>query len=225
MQGDIVNKILIVEDEQKLRDELKIFLENSGYSVTLITDFNDPILAILNKDVDLILLDINLPGLNGEAICKELRKKISIPIIMVTSRNSEIDEIVSINYGADDFITKPYNTQVLLARIERLLKRHFASPELIKYDDLYLDMFRSALIKDGKTIDLSKNEFKIFYYLVIHRRKIVSRDELMNYLWDTNEFIDDNTLTVNINRLRKRLNDIDYKDVIMTRRGQGYILL
>ena len=216
--------ILIVEDEEKLRKELKLFLENNGYKVSLIENFNNTLDQIKKIETDLILLDINLPGTSGEYLLKELRKEISTPIIMVTSKNTEIDELISINNGADDFITKPYNSQILLARIERLLKRT-NNIENLKYKDLILDISKSCIIKDTEIIDLSKNEFKIFYYLLKNKSKIITRDELMDYLWENNEFIDDNTLTVNINRLRVKIQDIGYKDVIITKRGQGYIIL
>lgn len=217
-------KILIVEDEEKLRKELKSFLENNAYQILTIDNFNNTIEDIKKLNVDLILLDINLPNINGEVILKEIRKTINIPIIIVTSKNTELDELISINYGADDFITKPYNTQILLARIERLLSR-FNNNMNIKYEDITIDISKSMIIKDDKTLDLSKNEFKIFYYLVINRGKIISRDELMDYLWNNNEFIDDNTLTVNINRLRTKLDEFGYKNVIITKRGLGYIIL
>ena len=218
-----MKKILIVEDEIKLREELKIFLETNGYIVSIIDNFENTINDILNNSVDLILLDINLPNINGEYICKEIRKQSNVPIIIVTSRNSEIDELISINYGADDFITKPYNSEILLARINRILNRTLDN--VIKYKDIVLDITKSIIVKNDIIIDLSKNELKIFHYLLKNQGNIISRDDLMDYLWDNNEFIDDNTLTVNINRLRTKLEDINLKDVIITKRGQGYIIL
>ena len=218
-------KLLLVEDEIKLRQELKIFLENNGYEVDTINEFDDTLNLIKKKNCDLILMDINLPNINGEYLVKELRKEINTPIIMVTSKNTEIDELMSINYGADDFITKPYNSQILLARIERLLKRTKKQDNIITYKNLILDISKSLIKNNDEIIDLSKNEFRIFYFLLINQGKIISRDDLMNYLWDNNEFIDDNTLTVNINRLRTKLDSFGYNDVIMTKRGQGYIIL
>lgn len=219
-----MKKILIIEDEVKLRNELKVFLNNNGLDCIILEKFNDVYNSILNTNCDLVLLDINLPDVSGEYILKSIRDRINIPIIIVTSRNTEIDELLSINYGADDFITKPYNSQILLARINRLLNRN-TSDNIVNYNDIVLNVSKSLLIKNNDSIELSKNELKIFYYLLINRGKIVSRDDLMNYLWDTSEFIDDNTLTVNINRLRNKLEDIGYYDVILTRRGQGYIVL
>lgn len=218
-------KIMIVEDEIKLREELKLFLENNGYEVILLKEFNDSISFINKNKVDLILMDINLPNVNGQYLCKEIRKNSDIPIIMVTSRNTDIDEIISINYGADDFITKPYNIQVLLARIERLLKRNNESKSIISYNGLNLDISKSIIYSESDKVDLSRNELKVMYYLLKNKGSIVSRDEIINYLWDDGEYIDDNTLTVNINRLRSKLSKLLDKEIIETRRGQGYIIL
>lgn|SRR5574344_984439 len=217
--------ILIVEDEQKLRDELKKFLENNGYKVDTIIDFNDVYNYIINHNFDLILMDINLPNINGEKLTKDIRKVVNTPIIIVTSRNTDIDELLSLNYGADDFITKPYNPQILLARIERILMRKENTSTLIKYKNLNVDVYKSIMFNDTKTIDLSGNEIKILTYLLKNQGKIVSRDDIMSYLWDNNDFVDDNTLTVNINRLRNKLDDMGYVDMIVTKRGQGYIIL
>ncbi len=217
--------LLIVEDEIKLREELKQFLENNGYKVITINDFDNTLSEIKKNNCDLILMDINLPNINGEYLVKELRKDSNVPIIMVTSKNTEMDELISINYGADDFIVKPYNPQILLARIERILKRINNNDNRIVYNDLILDVSKSSIIKNDEVTQLSKNEFRIFYYLLSNRGKIISRDDLINYLWDNNEFVDDNTLTVNINRLRNKLATLGYNELIITRRGQGYIVL
>ena len=220
-------KILIVEDDKKLRDELKIFLERHGYEVFLLEKFDNSIKDILEYKADLILLDINLPNVDGEYICREVRKVSNVPIIMVTSRDSELDELLSINSGADQYITKPYNIQILLAKIERLLKRSYDST--VKQDKIdcgkfILNLSKSTIEKDGKIVELTKNEFKILHYLVLNKEKIVSRNEIMDYLWESENFIDDNTLTVNIKRLRNKLEEIGLNDVIETKRGQGYIL-
>lgn len=217
--------LLIVEDEIKLREELKQFLENNGYKVITINDFDNTLSEIKKNNCDLILMDINLPNINGEYLVKELRKDSNVPIIMVTSKNTEMDELISINYGADDFIVKPYNPQILLARIERILKRINNNDNRIVYNDLILDVSKSSIIKNDEVTQLSKNEFRIFYYLLSNKGKIISRDDLINYLWDNNEFVDDNTLTVNINRLRNKLATLGYNELIITRRGQGYIVL
>ena len=216
-------KILIVEDDKKLRDELKIFLERHGYEVFLLEKFDNSIEDILGYKADLILLDINLPNADGEYICREIRKVSNIPIIIVTSRDSELDELLSINNGADQYITKPYNIQILLAKIERLLKRSYSgnvSQDKIDCGKFVLNLSKSIIEKDGKIVELTKNEFKILHYLVLNKEKIVSRNEIMDYLWESENFIDDNTLTVNIKRLRNKLEEVGLNDVIETKRGQ-----
>lgn len=220
-----MNSILIVEDDEKLRNELGIFLDNNGYSIKYMDKFDNTISEILNSKCDLILLDINLPGCDGQYICKEIRKTSDIPIIIITSRDTELDELISINYGADDFVAKPFNLQILLARIASILKRvNKSGNDKINCNEFILNTSKSTIEKENKEIELTKNEFKILYYLISKRNKIVSRDEIMTYLWEGEMFVDDNTLTVNINRLRKKLQDIDLKDIIETKRGQGYIL-
>ena len=222
-----MSKILIVEDDKKLRDELKIFLERHGYEVFLLEKFDNSIEDILGYKADLILLDINLPNADGEYICREIRKVSNIPIIIVTSRDSELDELLSINNGADQYITKPYNIQILLAKIERLLKRSYSgnvSQDKIDCGKFVLNLSKSIIEKDGKIVELTKNELNILHYLILNKEKIVSRNEIMDYLWESENLIDDNTLTVNIKRLRNKLEEIGLNDVIETKRGQGYIL-
>ena len=221
-----MQKILIVEDDEKLRKELEIFLTNNGYSVESLKTFNNTILDILNKKPDLVLLDINLPGVDGEFVCREIRKTSNMPIIIITSKNNEIDELLSINYGADHYITKPFNIQILLAKIASLLRRSTLTlQEEIKGKDFVLNISRSVIEKDGKEIELTKNEFKILKYLLERQNKIVSREEIMDYLWDSESFVDDNTLTVNITRLRNKLEEMNLKEILETKRGQGYILI
>ena len=220
-------KILIVEDDEKLRNELKIFLERNGFNAVIMDNFKNIVQDILNLKADLILLDINLPYVDGEFICKEIRKVSNIPIIMVTSRDSELDELISLNYGADQYVTKPYNIQILLAKINALLRRRKetdTNQNKIDCNEFILNISKSLLEKDDVKIELTKNEMKILHYLVMKRGCIVSREEIMDYLWDSQSFIDDNTLTVNIKRLRNKLEEIDLKDIIETKRGQGYLL-
>ncbi len=222
-----MQKILIVEDDEKLRNELEIFLNNNGYEVQALKEFNDTINRILKIDPDLLLLDINLPEADGEYICKELRKKSQMPIIIVTSRESEIDELLCINYGADHYITKPFNIQILLAKIGSLLRRTNnigETNEKIDAKDFILNTSKSTIEKEGKIVELTKNEYKILHFLVQNREKIVSREDIMECLWDSESFIDDNTLTVNITRLRNRLGELGLKEILDTKRGQGYIL-
>ena len=221
-----MEKILIIEDEVKIREELGNFLKNNGYDVFTIDNFDNTLKDILSKDSDLILMDVNIPGVNGMHLCREIRKEVKTPIIVVTSRNSEMDELICMNYGADDFITKPYNLQILLAHIEAVLKR--SKPEVsnfLEYMGMKINLSKGVLEYDGDSIVLTKNELSILAYLLENRGKVVSRDDLMSYLWDSEMFVDDNTLTVNITRLRKKLEELGFENVIETRRGWGYIIL
>lgn len=221
-----MSKILIVEDDVSLRNELELFLSNNGYDVETLKSFDDSLNTILSITCDLILMDINIPGLNGEYLCREIRKSSNVAIIMVTSRNSELDELMSMSYGADDYITKPYNPQILLVRIEAILKRvNNANTTTISYKEIKLNLSKSVIEAKDQEIELSKNESKILYYLLKNKGNIIAREEIMDFLWGSDEFVDDNTLTVNINRLRRKLQDIGYDDVIETRRGQGYIII
>ena len=219
--------IFIIEDDDKIRNELCTFLNRYGYETKYSLDFEHIVDEVLKEKYHLILLDINLPYFDGYYICREIRKKSSVPIIVVTSRDSEIDELMSMNLGADDFITKPYNTQILLARISSLLRRTYRSQEaeILEYKNLQHDLSKSEVEYKGNKIELSKNESKILYVLMKNKEKIVSRNEIIESLWESDEFIDDNTLTVNINRLRKKLEEIGAVDFIKTKRGQGYILI
>ena len=222
-----MQKILIAEDDKKLRGELETFLNKHGFIAKGLEKFDNTIEDILNENADLILLDINLPYIDGEFVCKEVRKTSDVPIIMVTSRDNEIDELMSLNYGADQYVTKPYNIQILLAKINGLLKRNQKSEkemQEIDCDGFKLNISERAIKKDNKKIELTKNEYTILYYLCINRGRIVSRDEIMDYLWESEEFIDDNTLSVNVKRLRGKLEELGLVDRIETRRGQGYIL-
>ncbi|MGL5633525.1 MAG: response regulator transcription factor [Sarcina sp.] len=224
-------KIVIIEDTKAIREELKTFLERNAYEVIAFENFENVINETLNLDADIILLDINLPVFDGYYICRELRKKSDVPIVVVTSRDSEFDELMSMNIGADDFITKPYNTQILLARIEAILKRSNRerkneNSSVISFMELELNLESGEVknTKNSRVIDISKNEIKILSYLMKNKNKIVSREDMMNYLWSTDYFVDDNTLSVNITRLRKKLEEVEIKDVIETRRGLGYIM-
>lgn len=221
-----MQKILIIEDDEKLRNELEIFLNNNGYQAESLKTFDNTINDILKINPNLILLDINLPGVNGEYVCKEIRKQSNMGIIIVTSKDNELDELISINYGADHYITKPFNIQILLAKIGSLLRRTNNNETKDKIDarDFILNISNSTIEKDNKIIELTKNEYKILMYLTQNRGKIVSREDIMNCLWESESFIDDNTLSVNITRLRSKLEELDLKDIIETRRGQGYIL-
>ena len=218
-------KILIIEDEIELREELKVLLDENGYEGIILESFENIKQDTLSINPDLILLDIKIPYINGQQLLKEIRKESDVPIIMVTSKNTEMDEVLSMSYGADDYITKPYNPVLLLLRIEAILKRVNKSNNNLSYNHVKVNLLKSTLEYEDKELLLSKNEMSIFYFMLMNKGKIVSRDSIMNYLWGNDRFIDDNTLTVNINRLRKKLEEIDLKGVIETRREQGYILI
>ena len=220
-----MKKIMIVEDDEVIKDELSELLKNSSYLVESVNNFEKAKEEIFKYNPDLILLDINIPYLNGELLLKEIRKESSVPVIMVTSKSGEIDEALSITYGADDYITKPYNPTILLLRIQNIFKRMNQNNNALKYKDIIVDLNKSELKKDDKVLVLTKNEMIIFSYLLNNKEKIVSRDELMTYLWNNEEYINDNALTVNISRLRSKLSSFGYENIIETRKGQGYILL
>lgn len=220
-----MKKILVIEDDEVICSELRNLLESSFYNVEVLADFTNSLEEMLHTDADLILLDINIPNLNGEVLLKEFRKKSNKPIIMVTSRVSEIDEAISISYGADDYITKPYNPTILLLRIQNIFKRIDNKLDNLKYRDLEVFPNKGIIKKDNVELLLTKNEMIIFQYLLNNEGNIVTRDELMTDLWNNCEYVNDNALTVNISRLRNKLTSFGYPDVIETRKGQGYILL
>lgn len=217
--------IMIVEDDTSIRQELVSLLENSFYKPIILENFKDAKKEILTVSPDLLLLDINIPYMNGELLLKDLRKESNLPIIMVTSRSSESDEVLSMSYGADDYITKPYNPNILLLRIAAVLKRVGESSEIQKYKELEIHMQKGIIKNKEKEVILTKNEMIILNYLLTHKKRIVTRDELMTDLWNNDEYINDNALTVNVSRLRAKLKEVGYENVIETRKKAGYILL
>ena len=221
-----MKKILIIEDDESVRSELEELLSNAGYEALALEDYTNMLEDILMIRPDLVLLDINIPYMNGEMLLKTLRKESDIPVIMVTSKNTEIDEVLSMSYGADDYITKPYNPTILLLRIGAVLKRGEKNiTDVILYHDLSIEIKKGIVKKGSEEIVLTKNEMIIFLYLYERRGSIVARDELMTELWNNDEYINDNALTVNISRLRSKLRELGVEDAIETRKGQGYILL
>ncbi|MEG0297308.1 MAG: response regulator transcription factor [Clostridium sp.] len=222
-----MHKIIVIEDTETIREELKTFLTRYGYEVEAPTDFENIIEIVEKSNPSLVILDINLPIFDGYYICRELRKKMDIPIIIVTSRDSEMDELMSMNLGADDFITKPYNTQILLARIATILRRSYGkseNQEILTYKDLKLNLSNGTIVCNDKSLEITKNEIKILYFLMKNQNNIVSRESLMDYLWNSDYFVDDNTLSVNVTRLRKKLEEVGLENAIETRRGLGYIM-
>ena len=219
--------IMIIDDNEQLQNEIGNLLTINGYSVLKPKDFDKIPKMVKDDSPDLVLLDINLPSDDGFKLCTEIRSFSKVPIIFITSRNTNIDELMAITLGGDDYITKPYNTQILLARINALIKRAYPNDsnlDIIEYNGLKLNILSSTIEYKGNSKELTKNEMKILYYLLINKEKIVSRVEIMEYLWDSYMFVNDNTLTVNITRIRNKIEEIGLKDFIKTKRGQGYII-
>uniref|UniRef100_UPI00402501A6 response regulator transcription factor n=1 Tax=Coprococcus sp. TaxID=2049024 RepID=UPI00402501A6 len=220
-----MKKIFIVEDDKSICMELVEILENEGYAASYLTDFEHSKEEILAAGADLILMDINIPGINGRNLLKEIRKESDIPVIMVTSRTSEMDEVLSMSYGADDYITKPYNPTILLLRIAAVLKRMEGSQNAASYRGAEVNFSKGTIRLSEKEQVLTKNEMIIFQRLLSSKDKIVSRDEIMTDLWDNEEYVNDNALTVNISRLRTKLAELGLPDAIETRKKQGYRLI
>ena len=217
-------KILIIEDDIKIRQELKTLLEHNQYEIIMIEDFTKDILEEIKKEEkDLILLDINLPNQNGFDICKKIKEKEQVPIIFVTSCTGDENELKSIISGGDDFITKPYNKEILLEKIKRTMRQKDpVQYKEIKLDGVTLDLHLSLVEYQDNTVELTRNEFRILYYFFTNPKKIITKEELLDYLWNEKYYLDDNILTVNINRLRKKLEEIGLEEFIKTIRKKGY---
>lgn len=222
-----MDKLFIIEDDEKIRIELSQFLERYGYSCEYSNDFKNIVAEALKSQCKLILLDINLPFYDGFYVCREIRKRSQVPIIVVTSRQSDMDELRAMNLGCDDFVTKPFNTEILLARIDAVMKRVYKNinDKTLSYKNLVFHLEKSLVSFNDNSIELTKNESRILLKLIKEKEAIVSRNDLMDALWQCDEFVDDNTLTVNVNRLRKKIESIGAKNYLKTKRGQGYILL
>jgi DNA-binding response OmpR family regulator len=219
-------KILIIEDDEVIREQLKDLLERYGYEVVVAQDFDDVAGWAVVRRPDLVILDLNLPVYDGYHVCRQIRQFSSVPIVVVTSRDSEMDELMSLNLGADDFITKPYNSQILIAKIAALLKRTYQNSGVseVGYNDLRLDLAKGRAIYGDRQVELTKNESGVLRLLIENEGRIVTREDIMEALWQADVFVDDNTLTVNVNRLRKKLVEIGAEQLLRTRRGQGYSL-
>ena len=204
-----MQKITIVEDDPAMREELVLLLEHEGYQVQAVTEFTE---------------DLGLPGRDGFSLCADLRKTCGVPIILVTSRNSTMDELRALSLGGDDYITKPYNIPILLARVKAVLRRGGgpAEPDVVEAGGLRLSLTRGTVSADGRTAELSRNELRILAHLMTHAGEIVSRADLIEALWDSQIYIDDNTLSVNVTRLRGKLEALGVPGMIRTRRGMGY---
>lgn len=219
-------KIYVIEDDASLCVELLRLLRREGYDALSCDDFARAAQGALAAEPDLVLLDLTLPATDGQLVCREIRAASEVPVIVLTSRVTETDEVVAMTLGADDFVAKPLRSRVLLARIEAVLRRSGTAPANaeLAHGGLTLDLARSRAYTAEGSVELTKNEARILALLMRRSPAIVSRDELMRELWESDEFIDDNTLTVNVNRLRSTLGRIGARDLVVTRRGQGYSL-
>lgn len=221
-----MKRILIVEDDTVIRCELSTLLKNSGYEVFAVLDFTNITDEVKKLSPHLVLLDINLPAQDGYKICSNIRAFSNVPIIFVTSRNTDMDELNGIMMGGDDFITKPYNVSILLARISAILKRAYSNDgqDYISYGDIKLFIEAGKVEYNGGVVELTKNETRILSYLMKHQGKIVPRADLVDYLWDNQMYVDDNALSVNITRLRAKLEQLGVVGLIKTKHRQGYII-
>lgn len=219
-------KILIIEDDPVIQNELQILLSGNGYDAVLVKDFSAVMEAVKKECSHLILLDIKLPQENGFSLCSKIRAFSNVPIIFVTSCNTDMDELNSILLGGDAFITKPYNTAILLAKISSLLKRAYSvqQAETLLWKGATLHLESSMMEYKNRQAELTKNEVKILYYLFKHAGKICSRNDIVDFLWDNQLYVDDNALSVNINRIRDKLSRIGLNDFIRTKHRQGYTL-
>lgn len=219
-------RVIIVEDDENIRQELARLLETAGYEALSITSFKNSANEIKGLNPDLVLLDVNLPGESGLTICSKIRKTSDVPIIFVTSRNTSMDELDCIVRGGDDYIAKPYQVPILLARIAAVLKRTMTgedkSAAVLTCRNVTLNMAAGQISSGGRTEELTRNELKILYYLFRREGAIVSRTDLIEYLWDNEVYIDDNSLSVNVTRLRGKLKNIGAEGLIETKRGMGY---
>ena len=217
--------ILIIEDEQSIKEELSILLDHAGYKAICVEDFSKVIEVFDSTKPDLVLLDINLPENNGFSICMKIRSISKVPIIFITGRDTSIDELKAFSMGGDDYITKPYNTPILLARISSILKRSevlSGEIEILSHKGISLNLASCTVSHNDNSVELSKREMKILHCLIHKKDKYVSRISLIEYLWDFKIYTDDNALSVNITRLRERLKQIGVDDFIQTKRGMGY---
>ena len=218
-------KILIVEDDQSIAKSLKILLEDWGYHAMTTTQFDDVMSSFYAYAPDLVLLDIHLPYYNGFHWCANIRSVSKVPIIFISSQSDNFNIVMAMNMGGDDFISKPFDTNVMVAKIQALLRRAYSfvgQTHVIQHKSVLLNLNDTTLHFGDQKLELTKNDFKIIQMLMESPGKIITRHELMTRLWESDHFIDDNTLTVNVTRLRKKLEDIGLEDYILTKKGIGY---
>ncbi|MCM1159202.1 MAG: response regulator transcription factor [Bacteroidales bacterium] len=218
--------IFVVEDERTIRQELKLLLENAMYQVTAPDTFENIAAQAVESRPDLVLLDVNLPGISGFDVCMQIRARTEVPVIFLTSRTDSMDELNGILKGGDDYITKPYQAPILLARIAAVLKRTKGAEakENVWFtkNGVQLDTLKCCLVFQEQRVELTKNEMKILYLLFRHQGEFVARMDLIEFLWENQIFIDDNTLSVHITGIRKKLASIGVENFIETKRGIGY---
>lgn len=220
-------KILIIEDDQSIARSIKDILLTWGYKVAICENFKDVLNIFVEEKVDLVLLDIGLPFYNGFYWCAKIRAVSHVPIIFISSSADSLNIVTAINQGADDFVEKPFDSSVLVAKVQAQLRRAYDlthTPHVVVYDDYQLDLGHMTFSNEQQAVELTKNELKIMQCLIAKRGQVVSRSELMHALWDSDCFIDDNTLTVNMARLRKKLHEKFSLDMIMTKKGRGYFV-
>lgn len=221
-------KIMIVEDEATIRALISEELQKWQFDTFGTTDFNNVLADLQHEDPQLVLLDINLPVFDGYYWCQKIREISKIPIIFISSRNTNMDMIMAMNMGADDFVTKPFQIDVLIAKINALLRRSYnyseVGSEIMSHNGITLNVDNGSMEINGEMIDLSKNEYRLLYILIKKHGKILTREKLLRALWEDERFVDDNTLTVNINRLRKKIEQAGLEGYIETKVGQGYIV-
>lgn len=218
-------KILIVEDEELLASKMKSFLESWDYEVYTVKDFANVLQEFRSVSPDLVLMDINLPSVNGFEWTRQIRKESKVPIIFISSHSESMNIVMALSQGGDDFIAKPFDLQILAAKILALLRRSYdfnQDNESIEYNGVIYKLSDNTLTYQNNSVELTKNEGKILYLLLSQRGRIVSRASIMESLWQTDYYIDENTLSVNVNRLRKKLSSIGLEDFIQTKKGMGY---
>lgn len=221
--------IMIIEDDRRIREELSLLLISAGYTALAVTEFTEePIKLLKENHPDLILMDINIPGGSGVSLCAQIRKISQVPVIFVTGRTGAMDELEALMTGGDDYITKPYQAPVLLAHIRAVLRRTGKSGTMqeaeLEYRGVRLSLKDASVTFQGKRQELTKTELKLLHYLFSRQGEIVSREEIIDVLWDQHVFLDDNGLSVNITRIRNKLKALGAGPVIETKRGLGYLL-
>lgn len=221
-------KVLIVEDDKALCNSIKEGISKWNFEGIAVQDFEDVLKEFAKHNPHLVIMDINLPYFDGFYWCKKIRDISKVPIIFLSSRDSNMDIVMAVNMGGDDYVTKPFSMDILLAKMQALIRRAYSygqvDEQIIECERAILNINDGTLTYNGKTIELTKNEFKILQLLMRNRGKIVSRDKIMRVLWENEYFISENTLTVNVNRLRSKLEDIGLKNLIVTKKSQGYMI-